>query len=151
MSRELHRGRQRGPLGSVGSFSDATALAFELSSQFRYAHTAVMLDDDGNICDMTIYADRSLHTVDTALDWAMCFTFNDEVSSKMLIISVGDESTDGPLREDDIRIFEKAREVFRKRYVEVIDWMRCDADNARSTAMAISGSDPWQRHEAADA
>lgn len=126
----------------IRTFEDAVCEGFALSESFKQAQTAALLDDDGHILDMTVFS-RDVHTVDVALDWAHCMLCNIEGIARIVLFSITKQPVED-IKEDDIRTFEAAREVFRREWdVDLLDWIQCDGDQMRSLAFTLS-KDAWE-------
>lgn len=118
---------------AIRGFADAAMTAFSLHQRFGFSHAAACLDDDGELRDLTVFADPQLHTVDSALDWAFCMVTNDDRFTRMVVFSTGGEPVLEP-SEADLELFRVMRNAFRKEGIEVVDWIRCDGANVRSLA-----------------
>lgn len=55
----------------IRTFGDAVSAVFGLHDRFGHAHTAVALDEDGLVLDLTAFTGAE-HEMRTALHWANC-------------------------------------------------------------------------------
>lgn len=118
----------------IRTFGDAVSAVFGLHDRFGHAHTAVALDEDGLVLDLTAFTGAE-HEMRTALHWANCLVVNAERLCRLVLLSTTrcDART---LREEDIR-FERARASFARDGVEVLDWILFDGEWTRSLAFSL--------------
>ena len=131
----------------IRGFADAAMTAFALHEEFGFCHAGACLDDLGNVRDMTMFTDPGTHTVESALDWAFCWTMNDDHFTHLVVFSTGSEPVADP-SEGDLALFRLMRSAFGRHGIEVLDWIRCDGENVRSLAFT-ERSDAWNGAAAA--
>ena len=125
----------------IRTFTEAVEEAFVMVERFRHVHTAVLLDDAGGVLDITAFTSRRRHTHETALDWASCAISNDDRIARMVLISTVKDPWE--ICERDIALFRVMRDVFGRRGVNVLDWIKVNRDGVRSMAMT-AGVNTWE-------
>lgn len=120
----------------IRTFDDALWAAFRLCDGWSNAHTAMLLDNAGRVLNAAAFT-RSWQTEDHALDWALCCGLNDGRITRLVLLSA---ICRDPvcLREDDVGKFKRVRQVFGDSEVDVLDWIQCDGNRARSLAFTTS-------------
>ena len=126
---------------TIRGFADAAMTAFALREEFGFCHAGACLDDLGNVRDRTMFTDPETHTVESALDWAFCWTMNDDHFTRLVVFSTGTEPVAEP-SESDLALFGLMRSAFARHGIDVLDWIRCDGGNVRSLAFT-ERSDAW--------
>jgi hypothetical protein len=124
----------------VGRFADAVSIAIGIKDRFGTAHTVALLDGTGHVWDLTAFTSDAAGMAH-AVGWAHCMSVSCRHATRMLLVSaVDDVST---VREDDIRLLQRARLVLADAGIEVVDWIQADADNVRSLTFACDESPRW--------
>jgi hypothetical protein len=129
------------PTKRIRGFADACSALFAIERRFEQAHAVASLDDDGRVIDLTVFT-RDSHTIDDARNWASCLTFNEPDVTRMVLMSLRPEGVTN-IRESDMELYRKARDVFGRKEVDVVDWLLYDGELVRSVAITC-GLKTWE-------
>ena len=132
----------------ITSFTDAIATAFGIRGRFKFGHGVALVDGHGQVLEITMFTDKRLHTIDSALTWAACLVGEFDECSKVLLFSASKSGVADELREADVELLRAARARFADQGVLVVDWLQCDGDVVRSIDLASDG-EGWRLAAAA--
>ena len=123
----------------ITSFTDAIAAAFGVRGRFKFGHGVALLGSAGQVLDITMFTDKRLHTIDTALNWAACLVGEFEECERLVLFTAYKSGVAGELREADVELLRAARSRFAEHGVLVVDWLQCDGNVVRSIDLASDG------------
>ncbi len=133
-------------LPPVRSFADACCQAMALSEDLEApVHAAMCLGKRGEHRDL-IAVTGWPHDINTVVGFALARRQFDASFRKLLLMSVIDGNV-REIQEDDVRWFQDIRTELGSgiRRLELLDWIKVDADDIRSLAITIDGDKAWPR------
>src|SRR6266550_6937133 len=96
----------------ITSFTDAIAAAFGVRGSFKFGHGVALLGRAGQVLEITMFTDKRLHTIDTALTWAACLVGEFDECERLVLFSAYKSGVADELRETDVETLRVARERF---------------------------------------
>jgi hypothetical protein len=134
------------PLPPVRSFADACCQALAIQEDLSApVHAAMCLGRKGQHHDL-IAVTGWPHRIETVVGYALARRSFDAGFRKLLLFSV----VHGPVSdivEDEVRWFQDVRAELGSgiRPIELLDWLKADADDIRSMAFTVDGDGAWGR------
>ncbi len=125
---------------SICSFRDALGLALELSDEFAFAHTAVILSSDRRCIDFRVFT-AVVDNLSDVLEWLATRPQDSADSPLVLLISV--RSVDRSIYEHDLSTFRLARTRVSALGAMLLDWIETDGELVRSYAHLVNPSTAW--------
>ena len=132
----------------ITSFTDAIATAFGIRGRFKFGHGVALVGAGGQVLEITMFTDKRLHTIDTAVAWAACLVDEFDECERVVLFSAFKGGVVDQLREADVELLRCARSRFADSNVLVVDWLQCDGDVVRSIDLASDG-EGWRLAAAA--
>jgi hypothetical protein len=132
------------PLPPVTSFADACCQAMALYEDLAAPVDAAMcLGRKGQHHDL-IAVTGWPHRIDTVVGYALARRQFDASFRKLLLMSAVDGKV-VEIVEDDVRWFQDLRTELGSgiRPIELLDWIKVDADDLRSMAFTVDGDSAW--------
>ena len=126
----------------ISGLGDAMATALGIAKRFKRAHASVALDENGLVIDLTCFT-AAHHSIETALVWADCLSYNDPRFRLLLLISAGKEDV-STLAEEDVDVFRSAQRVWADRTIPLIDWLKSNRDGVRSMAISLGSQGGYE-------
>ena len=126
----------------ISGFGDGVSAAFAIAERLRRAHASVAPDEKGFVIDFTWFT-AVPHSIETALAWADCLSYNEPRFKLLLLISVGNEDV-STLVEADVEVFRRARRAMSDRAVTLIDWLKANKDGIRSMAISMGSEGDYE-------
>jgi hypothetical protein len=127
---------------SIADFTAAVHTALALHGLYGRYVAVALLSTDGEIVDMTPFAGEDA-CVPCAVEWANTVSHSDPRATRAVLLSGSDLSV-RQLREDDIRLYQLARDALAGVDLEVLDWIQTDGDQIRSLAFSCDTVTAWE-------
>lgn len=128
---------------TIHDFAAAVRTVLALHDVYGRFAAVALLDDDDAIIDMTPFSGEAT-CVMCAVEWAHALAHAEPRVSRAVVLS-GAADLAPELREDDVRLFQAAREHLEAVDLEVLDWLQTDGEQIRSLAFSCDVDPPWTR------